>query len=414
MRNLLRRSSVKLSFVLMAVAFLAALTHLFSSTRYVLNSGSSGTGTPEVVTRSYSAVKETEGTLRERHDELRTALSRRVTATPGTFIHSKEPFAPQLHESFAFETEECRCPQAPDQSDVFSSLNMLSRQQNATMPMPTRVAPSPHSSFSTPGGERKVQLVDLFSEIYVINLPDRTDRRHYMCTIMQRIGADALLWPGFSKYSPIVSAYFSDRRYAYSDPVTDYSPQDSTTPLTPPAVSTDDVVVWHAPPTDLQLPSPPPRADAGSTDTETAQRTQQQQVESDPGGDSTPAQHDPDPDADPNADEETESKISWGDHAPPRRTKRKMFTRAQAACYVTHREVWHNIAHRQLPRPILILEDDVDMELGFPEIVGNAIRSLPSDWAVLFVGHCFEEKVSHEDVRIAHRCATLCMQLHCF
>lgn len=381
MRGLLRRSSVKLSFVLMAVAFLASLTHLFSSTRYVLNSGPETGETAEAITRTYSAVIEKPHKERS-HQVFHSALTRRVNATPGTFIHSKAPFAPQLHESFAFATEECRCPQEPDQSDLFSSLNILARQHEAEMPMPTRIAPPPVSSQSTPaapGEPRKTQMVDLFSEVFVINLPDRRDRRHYMCTIMQRIGSDALFWPGFSKYSPIVSAYYTDRRYATPDAITGYLP-----PAPPP-------------PTAAELAAPEYIATDSKQDTQQQPPPNQIEGDSELGGLASAVG--------------AASNISWGDHAPPRPDKTKMFTRSQAACYVTHREVWHNIVHRQLHRPSLILEDDVDIELGFPEILDSAMHGIPDDWAVVFVGHCFEEKFSHEDVRITHRYALLCMQV---
>lgn len=374
----LRRSSVKLSFVLMGVAFVAALTHMFSSTRVVLDAHTSTTPTAEAISRSYSMIK-TEAAARSQrsHAGLEVAKSRRVSVSPGTFIHSRDPFAPQLHESFSFATEECRCPQPPDPADLLSSLNILNRQYEAQLPMPVRIARSPEAHASASSVPRKTQLVDLFSEVFVLNLPDRSDRRHYMCTIMQRLGSEALFWPAFSKYNPIVSAYYSDRKFATSDAIKDYMP-----PGPPPPTGVEQ---------DAQ--------DTSSKGEENSQQTQPVITEI-----QVPVLSQVEGDSNVTSADAPASNISWGEHPAPRPNKRKMFTRAQAACYVSHREVWHNIVHRQLPRPSLVLEDDVDIELEFPEIVGNAIRSLPDDWAVLFVGHCFEEKFSHQDVRIAHRC----------
>jgi hypothetical protein len=68
----------------------------------------------------------------------------------------------------------------------------------------------------------------------------------------------------------------------------------------------------------------------------------------------------------------------------------------QAACYLSHREIWHDIKQRRLLKPVLILEDDVDIEVDFVLTMRNALSRLPDDWAVLWVGSCFEEINDHE------------------
>jgi Glycosyltransferase family 25 (LPS biosynthesis protein) len=75
----------------------------------------------------------------------------------------------------------------------------------------------------------------------------------------------------------------------------------------------------------------------------------------------------------------------------------------EAACYLTHREIWLNIAQRRLERPVLVLEDDIEVEEQFVLALEHALRELPRDWAVLWVGSCFEEMHEHK-VKVGHRC----------
>lgn len=42
---------------------------------------------------------------------------------------------------------------------------------------------------------------DLFSEVYVISLASRQDRRQYICAVLQRLGIPALIWPALSSDS---------------------------------------------------------------------------------------------------------------------------------------------------------------------------------------------------------------------
>lgn len=47
---------------------------------------------------------------------------------------------------------------------------------------------------------------DLFSEVYVISLASRLDRRQYMCAALQRLGIPALIWPALPSDSTLVQS----------------------------------------------------------------------------------------------------------------------------------------------------------------------------------------------------------------
>ena len=90
----------------------------------------------------------------------------------------------------------------------------------------------------------------------------------------------------------------------------------------------------------------------------------------------------------------------------PQRIKGPFMRTPPAACYLTHREIWIDIIQRQVTEPVLVLEDDIDVEESFVEALENAVRLLPSDWAVFWVGSCFEEMREHGPP-IGHRCVPL-------
>lgn len=73
------------------------------------------------------------------------------------------------------------------------------------------------------------------------------------------------------------------------------------------------------------------------------------------------------------------------------------------ACYLTHREIWHNIVHSGLRKPALILEHDIKMEADFEGIMRQALQDIPHDWAVLWVGSC-SEQANNRTQQVGHRC----------
>ncbi|CAG8560402.1 8142_t:CDS:1 [Acaulospora morrowiae] len=57
------------------------------------------------------------------------------------------------------------------------------------------------------------------------------------------------------------------------------------------------------------------------------------------------------------------------------------------ACYVSHYRILDSIVSKGY-KSSLILEDDVDMEVNFLSLVKNVFRLLPSDWEIIYFGHC--------------------------
>ncbi|KAJ3342664.1 hypothetical protein HDU93_001644 [Gonapodya sp. JEL0774] len=117
------------------------------------------------------------------------------------------------------------------------------------------------------------------------------------------------------------------------------------------------------------------------------------------------------------------------DHSSPMVRKRPemkshegyQMTAGEVGCYVTHRGVWDAIQIRATEsgdkRPVLILEDDVDLELELVRILNKILNSMetrPSSaerhhqapqpnirWDLMYVGHCFETAMKQTDEMIA-------------
>lgn len=312
------------SVTLLGLAFTAAAVHVFlSSPAGPL--GHSGETTAQPLVRSGTAV--------EKQSHLRAfpaqnAYSRFAEqATVGDYIHSTASFQQHLHEQQEPAIEQCSCPSEPDATSDMAALQHLADLHTPQLPMPTRIQPLP------PSPDQQPQIFAHFAEVYAINLPTRPDRRHYACSVLQRLNVSALLWPAFSKYTTAVRTYAMQRRTSFPNPVFANEP-----PL---------------------APAPP----------------------------------------DPEADAEDPR------HPGTRPPRAPTFLRAQIACFVSHREVWLDIARKDFQRPALILEDDIDPDVNFVESVAAAMRNVPDDWAILWVGHCFEEMQDHTGARVGHRCA---------
>ncbi|RIB14070.1 glycosyltransferase family 25 protein [Gigaspora rosea] len=57
------------------------------------------------------------------------------------------------------------------------------------------------------------------------------------------------------------------------------------------------------------------------------------------------------------------------------------------ACYVSHYMIYSSIIYNRYDSA-LILEDDVDIELNITSIMTHIHSLLPSDWDLLYIGHC--------------------------
>jgi GR25 family glycosyltransferase involved in LPS biosynthesis len=181
---------------------------------------------------------------------------------------------------------------------------------------------------------------DLFADVYVVNLSGRTDRQHYMCLVLRHLRIPAVLWPAFPRRHAIVRQYAMHAKNANFNPIMDYA--------------------------FLKPPEPQPQQPA-------ARQTTAEQVDS-------------------------------GLGSAHRKRPGPHLRTSEAACYLSHREIWLDVQQRQLDAPILVLEDDVEVEQEFVHMMRNALRALPHDWAVLWVGSCFEEMYAHSH-KLGHRCA---------
>lgn len=317
------------SVILLGLAFAAAAAHVFLSSpaRHLPKTlQSNATGTSFLQSGVDNDRQSQDATTHRRRLWVRRPRER-LAEQEGLpdYIHSTSFFQQSLHEPQEVPTEACSCPTPPDLSSETAALENLAQLHMPQLPMPTRVQPLPPSSSPHPN------IFDHFVEVYAINLPTRPDRRHYVCSILQRLNISALLWPAFSKYSTAVRTYAVQRRNSTPDPIfLNDSPA---------------------------LPDPP--------------------------------------------DSSSEYPPLYRSH-PPRKPS---FLRSQIACFVSHREVWLDISAKDFQRPVLILEDDIDPELDFVESVAAALHNVPDDWAILWVGHCFEEMQNHHGTRVGHRCA---------
>jgi GR25 family glycosyltransferase involved in LPS biosynthesis len=61
---------------------------------------------------------------------------------------------------------------------------------------------------------------------------------------------------------------------------------------------------------------------------------------------------------------------------------------AQVGCFLSHLLNWKDIAESKRNEPILVLEDDIDLDVNFVTIMKNSIKKLPSDWEIFLCGYC--------------------------
>ena len=63
----------------------------------------------------------------------------------------------------------------------------------------------------------------------------------------------------------------------------------------------------------------------------------------------------------------------------------------QIGAWQSHLQVYFRIVEesKKDDRPVLILEDDIDTEVETSALVKQALKSLPNDWEMYLLGHCF-------------------------
>ncbi|KAJ1985127.1 hypothetical protein H4R34_000204 [Dimargaris verticillata] len=74
-------------------------------------------------------------------------------------------------------------------------------------------------------------------------------------------------------------------------------------------------------------------------------------------------------------------------HIPPYSRRAPTMSPHRLACWRSHMNVYAEIV-RQNHTQALILEDDVDFDLGLPHEGPQMLAALPSNWDIFFLGHC--------------------------
>ncbi|KAG8767647.1 hypothetical protein FRC12_006128 [Ceratobasidium sp. 428] len=78
----------------------------------------------------------------------------------------------------------------------------------------------------------------------------------------------------------------------------------------------------------------------------------------------------------------------------------RILTRGTIACWHSHigliRTVASESAHVGInDTGVIILEDDIDMEVDIQQRISHLWRDLPSDWDILFLGHCWSAEATY-------------------
>ncbi|KAF8174118.1 hypothetical protein K438DRAFT_1849404 [Mycena galopus ATCC 62051] len=67
----------------------------------------------------------------------------------------------------------------------------------------------------------------------------------------------------------------------------------------------------------------------------------------------------------------------------------KILSRSRIACRHSHLSAIQRASTHERDKAVLILEDDVDMEADIKERLSSIWTLLPSDWDIVFLGHCW-------------------------
>uniref|UniRef100_D8Q9E3 Glycosyl transferase family 25 domain-containing protein n=1 Tax=Schizophyllum commune (strain H4-8 / FGSC 9210) TaxID=578458 RepID=D8Q9E3_SCHCM len=79
-----------------------------------------------------------------------------------------------------------------------------------------------------------------------------------------------------------------------------------------------------------------------------------------------------------------------------------LLTPPRVACWQSHISVIRRIVDEGRDGPFIILEDDVDMEKDTARRLRDLWPLLPSDWDVVFLGHCWSNEAHHPPLNPDH------------
>ncbi|KAJ7362959.1 hypothetical protein DFH08DRAFT_1025500 [Mycena albidolilacea] len=207
------------------------------------------------------------------------------------------------------------------------------------------------------------EVLPVPSRTYVISLPHRVDRYEDMERLRTRLGVRWTYVVAEDSRSPLVARIMSQVRSLRQEELKmkEYAPNSSF--KLPFEWPTPDVAVSRASFPE-SLPEAPPSS--GPAD-------------------------EPDPELPLTCATENLTLVPYSSRLP----EYKILSLSRIACWHSHLSVIQRVSTHRPNEVALILEDDVDMEEDITERLTAIWSLLPSDWDIIFLGHCWSNESYH-------------------
>lgn len=80
----------------------------------------------------------------------------------------------------------------------------------------------------------------------------------------------------------------------------------------------------------------------------------------------------------------------------------KKLSAGQIGCWLSYLSLMKEIAESGRNKPVLVLEDDVDLEVDFMSTLSSTLKLLPAQWDILLCGYCCLTKLNPKYSRVKH------------
>ena len=90
---------------------------------------------------------------------------------------------------------------------------------------------------------------------------------------------------------------------------------------------------------------------------------------------------------------------------------------AQTSTWLSYLLLFKDFAASSSNQPLLILEDDIDLEIDFVKLLGDSMKQAPNDWDILLCGYCCLSRLKSKPFRskmwipVKHFATTHCFVL---
>ena len=74
-------------------------------------------------------------------------------------------------------------------------------------------------------------------------------------------------------------------------------------------------------------------------------------------------------------------------------------TPGAVGCALSHKKIWDEYKESSTKEPIIVLEDDINIDEKFEESVKELIENVPEDWDLIYLGSHIKPKILNESVR---------------